>query len=366
MSNNQHEHAMTYDGRANEGTVGKDRQAIVTWRRKRILEVLLITLIVVLIWFIYSTIKEGNTGIAWYTAFQSKGSTASQAQVTPFDFTQATVPTNEIRAGGPGKDGIPALSNPQFLPEADADYLQPEERVIGFIGDNDEARAYPLKILTQHEIVNDRIGDLPLAVTYCPLCDSAAVFDRRTPLGEREFGVSGMLYNSNVLMYDRTEAVESLWSQLQSKGITGPAAKLALKPLPVELTTWQDWRTRYPKTKVLSSDTGHGRDYNRNPYAGYFERPELMFPAKPSSDLLSAKSRVLGIWTKDAARAYPESAFSEKRTRIEEQIDGKKIVIEFDPQARSLRVVQADEGVQWLYSLWFAWYAFHPETTVLQ
>lgn len=280
-----------------------------------------------------------------------------------FDLSTTVVPVGEIGSGGPPKDGIPALTNPKFVTARQANYLQPQDRVIGVVVDG-EARAYPLKILDYHEIVNDRIGKLPVAVTYCPLCDSCAVFDRRTPLGEREFGVSGLLYNSNVLMYDRGGKPESLWSQVMTKGVSGPAARKSLTALPLELTAWQDWQARHPETKVLSNQTGHARNYNRSPYGGYFETPQLMFPAKPASDRLPTKARVLGVWTDTAARAYPESMFSRNRTRIEEKLDGKKIVIEFNPAAKSLRVIEADEGVHWMYSLWFAWYAMRPDTEV--
>ncbi|TWU08918.1 hypothetical protein CA54_41570 [Symmachiella macrocystis] len=365
MTNDQQERIERSDGRDGEGRVGKQPRAVVARRMWGVVEILLFALIVAVAWQIYSSIAVWNDDPKRNTAFLINGNEQarnSRIANIPFDLSHVTVPANEIRDGGPGKDGIPALSDPNFLEAADAYYLQGEDRVIGFVS-GDEARAYPLKILMYHEIVNDRIGDVPLAVTYCPLCDSAMVFDRRTPLGERAFGVSGLLYNSNVLMYDRSDMAESLWSQLQTKGISGPASKLTLKTLPLELTTWQDWRSRHPMTKVLSTD---GRYYGRDPYAGYYDRPQLMFPVQPMSDKLPTKARVLGVWTANTSRAYPESIFSKERTRIEEQIDGKKIVINFDPQSRSLRVVQADEGVQWLYSLWFAWYAFHPETSVVE
>jgi len=282
-----------------------------------------------------------------------------------FDLKGVTVPVGEIRSGGPPKDGIPALTGPKLIAGTDAAYLRPEDRVIGVVVES-EARAYPLRILDYHEIVNDRVGKLPFAVTYCPLCDSAAVFDRRTPLGEREFGVSGLLYNSNVLMYDRGGRPESLWSQVKTEGISGPAAGKSLAVLPVELTTWKDWLARHPRTKVLSVETGHRRDYRRSPYAGYFAHPELMFPAKPTSDLLPIKAPVLGVWTDGAARAYPASAFGREGREVKDTLGGKNITIAFNSDANSLRVVAADEGVNWMYSLWFAWYAFRPQTDVFQ
>lgn len=282
---------------------------------------------------------------------------------SPFDLSNATVPREEIHSGGPPKDGIPALTTPKFITADQAGYLQPEDRIIGVII-NEKARAYPLRILNYHEIVNDTLAETPIAVTYCPLCDSAAVFDRRTPVGEREFGVSGLLYNSNVLMYDRKGQPESLWSQVKTQGISGTGADKPLKALPLELTTWNDWRKRHPETQVLSSDTGHSRDYRRSPYENYFRTPQLMFPAKPTSNRLPPKTPVLGIWTGNERRAYPISIFSAQRTRIEDQIDGKKLVLEFDPDVKSVRVVEAEDGLSWLYSFWFAWFALHPDTQV--
>jgi hypothetical protein len=300
-------------------------------------------------------VDTGHRPVEWrITPVQRKGG---------FDLRRAIVPAAELQPGGPGKDGIPALTNPPLVAGTFAAYLAPLDRVIGVFV-NGDARAYPISILTHHEIVNDRVKDVPIAVTYCPLCDSAVVFDRRTPLGEREFGVSGLLYNSNVLMYDRRGQPESLWSQLMTGGISGPGAGRALKTLPLELTTWQDWVTRHPQTKVLSPETGFQRDYSRNPYARYFGRPQLMFPVRPLSDLLPAKTPILGLWTDDTAREYALAAFAGGPREIKDNLGGKRVTIEFNPEANTLRVTQADDGVRWMYSLWFAWYAFRPQTDV--
>ncbi len=286
-------------------------------------------------------------------------------QGSTFDLSRATIPRGEIKSGGPPKDGIPALTDPKLVAAGEATYLRDDDRVIGVIV-GDEARAYPLAILNYHEVANDRIGDTLLAVTYCPLCDSAAVFDRKKPGGEREFGVSGLLYNSNVLLYDRGGKPESLWSQVKAFGVSGPGGGEKLRTIPLELTSWKEWALAHPATKVLSDDTGYRRDYRRNPYSDYFRTAKLMFPAKPQSDRLPAKAQVLGVWTDRAARAYPVSAFGKSRTRIEDALAGQKVVVEFSPEARSLRVAQADQGVQWMYSLWFAWYAFRPETDLFK
>lgn len=282
-----------------------------------------------------------------------------------FDLSNVTVPKEEIHSGGPRKDGIPAISQPRVIAAKDASYLAPEDRVIG-VAIGDEARAYPIGILNYHEIVNDKLSGKPIAVTYCPLCDSAAVFDRYTPRGEREFGVSGLLYNSNVLMYDRDDKAESLWSQLKTEAIAGVQVRNRLKSLPLELTTWGEWQSRHADTTVLSDVTGHGRDYSRSPYGNYFQTSNLMFPVTPSSDRLPNKEKVLGVWSGGKMRAYPRSSFSEQQQRVEDELDGKRLVIEFNPATESLRVVEADEGVEWLYSLWFSWYAMHPESEVYE
>lgn len=280
-----------------------------------------------------------------------------------FDLSGAVIPRNEIRSGGPPKDGIPAISDPQVLRSQDAAYLNDADRVAGvWLGE--EARAYPLKILNYHEIVNDKLGGVPIAVTYCPLCDSVAVFDRRVGNRTIELGVSGLLYNSNVLMYDRGGRPESLWSQVAAQGVSGPGARTALKALPVELTTWQDWQSRHANTTVLSDRTGHARNYQVNPYRRYFAGRGLMFPAQPMNQRLPAKSPVLGVWSDGKARAYPLSAFGKASTSLEQELDGRQFKLLYDHDNRSLRVAESDEGLQWMYSFWFAWYAFRPHTEV--
>ncbi len=280
-----------------------------------------------------------------------------------FDLRNAIIPVREIRSGGPPKDGIPALTNPPAISVQQAAYLKESDRVAGVVL-GDEARAYPLKILNYHEIVNDHLGAVPIAVTYCPLCDSVVVFDRRAEGGEREFGVSGLLYNSNVLMYDRGGEPESLWSQVLAKGVSGPGAGQELKTLPVELVTWEDWRTRHPQTTVLSSQTGHARDYQTNPYRRYFAGRGLMFPVRRTSNALPQKSLVLGVWSNGEARAYPVSAFQGKDQKLEQELDGKQFAIVYDHETGSLRVQSAEAGIQWMYSFWFAWHAFRPHTEV--
>lgn len=287
--------------------------------------------------------------------------------ITPgndFDLKNATIPEAEILGGGPPKDGIPAITRPRLIAGGKASYLKKSDRVIGVVIDG-QARAYPLRILNYHEAVNDRIGRISFAVTYCPLCDSVAVFDRRGPDGELEFGISGLLYNSNVLLYDRRKKqTESLWSQVMAQGVSGPGAKQQLKSMPVELTTWDDWLARHPGSEVLSSRTGHQRDYSRSPYGNYFKSDQLMFPVSKTDKRLRNKVPVLGVWTDRAARAYPVTEFQKPGVshEINQELDGRKFRLVYSPQAKSLRVVKADKELHVMYAFWFAWYAFHPDT----
>lgn len=282
----------------------------------------------------------------------------------PFNLTALTIPRERVLSGGPRKDGIPALSSPATIPADDPLAPRPRDRVIG-VAQGGRARAYPLAILNLHEVVNDSVGGTPVAVTYCPLCDSAAVFDRRTALGEKEFGVSGLLFNSNVLMYDRSGGErDSLWSQLTAAGVSGAAAASSLTTLPLELTTWEAWRRRHPDTDVVSPKTGHARDYGVDPYEGYFETPNLMFPAEPRDERLATKERVLGLWSDDGAVAVRAASLEAGAAPQRIPVGSRHATVEYERASETLRVLEADDGVRWVYSLWFAWFAFHPETQV--
>ncbi len=312
------------------------------------------------LWFY---ISSGGTFTNQVVVVQRAAQRASQSV---FDLGNLSVARDLVRSGGPRIDGIPALVGPKFVSVAEARYLKPSHRVIG-VTSGDVAKAYPLMILNYHEAVNDHLGTRPILVTYCPLCDSVAVFDRTVGDEIIEFGISGMLYNSNVLLYDRSQnRKKSLWSQLQATAVAGPMVGKQLQPLPFELTTWQEWSRRYPATRVLSIDTGTLRNYGRSPYAGYFQSRQLMFPVRPVDRRLALKDRVLGVWSDEGARAYPLGQFekADQRQVFTEHIGDKQIIFVIDAPSGTLRVEQADEGIFWMNSLWFSWAAFHPETEI--
>ena len=283
-----------------------------------------------------------------------------------FDLTDALVPVDEIRKGGPPRDGIPAIHYPNFVTADDVGYLTADDRVIGVEIDN-QARAYPIKVLTRHEVVNDVIGDQHFVVTYCPLCGTGMVFATNMTGTDAAlvFGVSGLLYNSDVLLYDYQ--TESLWSQIMSKAITGKMKGLALPQLTALHTTWSDWRTRHPETEVLDIEWNALRIYNVNPYKGYTKTRKLMFPVDEKSDLdIHPKERVLGVSINGERKAYPFSALRENDTTIlQDSIDGTLYNIHWDKAAETAWVTDRDGNlVVSTIGYWFAWYAFFPATSV--
>jgi len=273
-----------------------------------------------------------------------------------FTLKPALVPTDEIMSGGPPKDGIPSLTYPKMeTSESAGTWLKPRDELIG-IRINGLARAYPLRILNWHEVVNDRIGSRKVVITYCPLCGSGVAFD-----SEDQFGVSGLLYQSDVLLYDRK--TESLWSQLRAQAITGPRMGERLKSMPIEHTNWEDWSQRHPETQVLSRHTGHQRDYGRDPYGSYRKTPEIFFPVTNHDKRLSAKAWVIGLSMDGKAKAWDIAALR-KSGELKENWNGKRLIVRFHPSGNRAEIIDATTGeklpVISLY--WFAWAAFHPET----
>jgi hypothetical protein len=165
-------------------------------------------------------------------------------------------------------------------------------------------------------------------------------------------------------MYDRqSSGTESLVSQMMAKGVTGPLANMPLRRLPLEVTTWESWRSRYPESQVMSIDTGHQRKYDRTVYASYFASPKLVRPVTPTDERLPAKTSVLGVAAGDVVRAYPiEEFLSSDDDKLEQQLGGKSFALTADRPGKTLRIQSADDGVEWVYSYWFAWYAMNPTT----
>lgn len=269
-----------------------------------------------------------------------------------FDLFNLTVPADQLVAGGLPRDGLPALVDPpviradEIVPGvrlAGVRALHDGEPVIGVVV-NGEARCYPHWVMVWHEVANDTLGGRPILVTYSGLCDSSVVFDRAVGGRVRAFGVSGLLYNSNLLMYDRDPPEgesESLWSQLLFRAVAGPAAERGetLEILPAIVTSWLEWRLRHPGTTVLLPDPQRRRLYRRDAYMAYYGSPRLQYPVDPlpEGDRIPFKTPIV-------AKRTPEGW----RVRLASH--------------RGLRPA-ADDGPE-VFALWFAWYAMHPESIV--
>jgi hypothetical protein len=242
------------------------------------------------------------------------------------DFSRHTVPYSEIRAGGPPKDGIPPIDTPQFLNVADAHaWLVPQEPVI-LLQVGDDVRAYPIQVLMWHEIANDTVDGVPVAVTFCPLCNTAIVFDRRVGDQVLDFGTTGRLRYSNLIMYDRQ--TESWWQQATGAGIAGQYAGEQLAFLPATIVAWQEFATTHPSGRVLSRETGFNRDYGRNPYAGYddVDRPPFLYDGPATPETLPATARVLTVDLGGEAAAYPYEVLAEIGA-VNDTVGGELIVV---------------------------------------
>ncbi|RJP33576.1 MAG: DUF3179 domain-containing protein [Phycisphaerales bacterium] len=283
-----------------------------------------------------------------------------------YDLSGLTIPRDQIHTLAP-RDAIPALTDPKLERADQAGWLRDSARVIE-VTVGDDVLGVPLNVLDRHEVVNAMVGGEPVAVTYCPLCDSAAVFSRRWtgPDGKSvvlEFGVSGALYNSNVLMYDRTE--KGLWSQLGMSAVSGPRAGTALNMLPVRVVTLAAFRKAHAGARIVSKDTGFDRDYEHSPYATYFAQEGLWVPVAGIGSALPRKTRGVGIAVGDAQSAWswfvPVEAIGDART-----IDtpaGKVLVGTSDA---GVVVWTAPPGVRTAQTFYYSWSAFYPQTRVVR
>ncbi|MHC4265023.1 MAG: DUF3179 domain-containing protein [Planctomycetota bacterium] len=246
---------------------------------------------------------------------------------------KSLIDLKEIMSGGPGKDGIPALLNPKFVNLKKATgWLNPREPVVSLVIDN-HARAYPLQILMWHEMVNDEVGGVPVLVTFCPLCYTAIAFDRTIDEQVEVFGVSGLLRQSNLLMYDK--GTESLWQQVTGQAVVGDLIGKQLKPLAAQIISFEQFKSAYPEGLVLSRSTGYARDYGRNPYVGYddiSQRPYL-FNGLPD-ERLRPMEKVIAISISETDKAYPYKVTQKERV-INDIVAKQPLVIFHDNGALS-------------------------------
>lgn len=267
----------------------------------------------------------------------------------PFDVTRHVIPLNQIQAGGPPKNGIPALQHPAFTSASEADsFLKQEDIVLGieFTG---TAKAYPVRILNWHEVVNDDVGEQPVVVSWCPLCGSGIVYDPRADGHRYTFGVSGLLYQQNLLLFDYE--TESLWSQFRGRAVAGPLSGASLPLLAANLATWRSWKSDHPQTLVLSFDTGYKRDYSRDPYRD--------FPLD--------RRMALVISHEGRTKIYPYAELKKVGGPVQDEIGGFAFTIRFDAKQQSASVsAQSGEPPSHFVAFLGNIRAFFPGATIFK
>lgn len=358
-------------------------------------------------WFDWMVWQETNPDVRppdWYEEFKREVFLAVDASFELFlrpEFLKRDktgIRFEEVTWGGVRKDGIPSLDNPELIMAVDAGYLKDDDLVFG-VSINGDARAYPLRIMGWHEMFNDVIGGVPVALAYCTLCGSGILFE--TELGRESplvFGSSGFLYRSNKLMFDRD--THTLWNQFTGKPVIGPLVEqnLELRQRPVVIAPWGEWKAQNAGTRVLSLVTGHDRDYGSGVvYRDYFSSDDLMFPTQVDQTLVGQKEYVFGIRQFGAAKAWPLSAFKDQRV-INDRIGDRDVVLIGDEAGRTVRAylrsgkefavsgkgLQTGDGVLWggtedalaagdqslarvagHVAYWFAWSGYLGDTAEL-
>lgn len=271
--------------------------------------------------------------------------------------SQIDVRLGQIRQGCPDRDCIPAIDNPVYTHASEPGLTEDDDLVVG-VRVGDRARAWPVYILNHHEVVNDRIGATHIAVTWCPLCGSALVFEREVSGGVLEFAVSGLLVNSDLVLYDRQ--THSLWQQITGQALSGPLRGKQLRSVPFSLTTWREWRQAYPDTQLLSS-AGEAKYANKSPYGDYDRSKRLLFPAGGASGLrLHPKTVVYGVHLGERPLAVSERALRAEG-EIEMQLDQSTIL--WRRAADGMVSARLADGtalpaIHRMY--WFAWISFNP------
>ena len=275
------------------------------------------------------------------TSAASVDQNGGEIQTLP-DGTKFLVHPSNILSGGPPKGGIgvdigiAALAEGQgnFIPAEEADFLSDDELVLGLYFEG-KARAYPHQILVFHEIVNDKINEKPIVVTYCPLCLTGIAFERKIGDLEPQFGTSGKLYNSNLVMYD--DATDSYWYQQTGQAIVGELTGTKLKWIPLDTVKWGDWKKQHPDTDVLSRETGFARPYGSDPYGGYYTSTYVGYGASFTDDRLHPKAWIHGIVINEKAKAYPRDEV-EKVGLINDNFEVVSILVVQDPVTKAVRI----------------------------
>ena len=274
--------------------------------------------------------------------------------------TPATVEFKHMYQGCPARDCIPSIDDPEYVSADEAARFMRGDELVIAMNHNGDKRAWPIRILDFHEIVNDTIGGDPVAVTWCPLCGSGLAFRREVGGEVVEFGVSGLLHDSDLVMYDRK--TNSLWQQITGEAVMGPALGQTLKEVPVTMTEWETWKSGHPETRVMAPPDDSGMDYGDNRrYAAYEESDRLAFPAARRDLSIHPKTVVHGFSIDGQHLAVTEKALDENE-RIEARLGEHELVITRKPDGSVTAVDGTGREHSAVRLFWFAWFNFHPGT----
>jgi hypothetical protein len=347
--------------------------------------------------FLFGCTSATQSSVQGNDQLHSGGKNLAQMDETDIktlqDGTKYLLHPNNILSGGPPKDGIPSLDNPKFQNAEEADrWLNEEDLVLG-LSYKGVSRAYPHRVLNWHEIVNDKVGGERILITYCPLCRTGIAFKPIVNGQEVEFGTSGKLYNSELVMYDRL--TDSYWPQTLGKAVIGQATPQVLEKIPLDTVRWGDWKKVHPDTQVLRKETGFIRDYDRNPYADFQKNDIVGFGLEFNDVRLKPKEIVYGAEIEGIAKAYPEDELRRNEI-INDELDGIPIVAAWYEELNTGRIFNSNldgeiltfqitdnkiidqTGREWTIQemianletldtfghFWFAWAAFFPNTEV--
>ena len=296
--------------------------------------------------------NEDANGTAKEFGFENKGLKTNT--------TKLSIPFEKILDGGPGKDGIPALTNPKFVSVKEAG-KNTKDDVDGIVVSSlNVVKFYPYNIMVWHEIVNDVVGDKALAITFCPLCGSAIVFDAEIKGKAEQFGVSGKLYESNLLMYDKS--TESLWSQSIGTAVVGDRTGEKLTVYPSQVLSFKAFKEKWPNAEVLSTDTGYGRNYAFYPYGDYNNNESILFPISIKDNRFPAKEIMYVVNAYDKSVAFPVNQLNSSIASVD--VGGNKVtgaIIDGEIIVKDA----TDKILPGYHEMWFSWATHHQEDGVV-
>lgn len=318
---------------------------------------LLIVLVIVVGWTVYNNLRKSTE---LDSASGQLGSSEAQAKfgnIFDTDFSKASVDLDLLLSGGVGKDGIPALDNPEFEPIGSSTISKDTLGI--YIKINDEEKFYPYNILVWHEIINDQVGGQDVAITFCPLCGSAIAFDPVVDGKTLKFGVSGLLYQSNLVMYDRS--TESLWRQALGEAVVGERLGSILEILPFQLLSLEQTLEKHPNTLIMTTDTGFSRNYERTPYGNYNESEEIFFPVQNKDARFPAKEIFYIVRKDDNTVAIRKDAFEFNTKFTNEELGLTIINNDGEITVTDLKGTL----IPGYFEMWFSWVNQNPKSPLL-